>query len=185
MLLTRGKKRNGADTAHAGPLFPAPIHYNLEDLDAVLERRLKFVSEAWGYASAYDTAITIAGYGAFFALWAGVADDVTSAARATTATLMGISLLLYIGWTITMMMARHLHDREFIASITKAQTAADAIAEWDRVETRKRDNLIRIQHRFWMPVFGGAVGTALAGTLTLVYNCLAIATGLPQLTGTL
>jgi hypothetical protein len=82
------------------------VVYRPEDLDAIYERRLKFVDDAQGKATAYDTAITVAGYGAFFGLWAGVASDVAPKVRAATAALMGISLLLYVSWVMLAMLNR-------------------------------------------------------------------------------
>ena len=73
---------------------PASILYTAEDIAAIYERRLKFTEASWDKASAYDTAITVAGYAAFFGLWGGVSGDVSSAARNATAALMGLSLLL-------------------------------------------------------------------------------------------
>lgn len=151
----------------------------LELIDTVLDRRLKFASEAWGYASAYDTAITVAGYGAFFALWAGVADDLTPAARAITVVLMAVSVLLYVTWTMLLMLVRHSWDGEFVRAMEIEDVRA-AIEVWDDIEDRKRKRLLAIQNRWWGLVFGSAVVTGFAGAFVLVYNCLAVATGLPQ-----
>lgn len=54
---------------------PVPILYRPEDVDAIYERRLRLVESSWDKASAYDTAITVAGYAAFFALWRDLAED--------------------------------------------------------------------------------------------------------------
>lgn len=159
---------------------PATILYRLEDLDAIYERRLKLVEAAWGKATAYDSAITVAGYGAFFALWSQVADDVTATARTITAALIGVSLLLYISWAMLVMLARHRHDREFAATIGKSQPPIDAINEWDSIERKRNLTMIRIQ-RFWMPVFGMSVLTGVSGALLLIYSCMARAWGWPPI----
>lgn len=154
------------DEAHA------PILYRPEDVDAIYERRLKMAEASWDKASAYDTAITVAGYAAFFALWSGVADDVTPIARTATAALIGVSLLLYIGWTMLVMLTRHSHDREFAATLGKSQQPIDAINDWDSIERKRIRALIAVQ-RFWIPVFGTAVVTGVSGALLLIYSCLA------------
>ena len=159
---------------------PAHILYRLEDVDAIYERRLKLVESSWDKASAYDTAITVAGYAAFFGLWSGVADDVSPAARTLTAALMGVSLLLYISWTLLVMITRHSYDREFVGTIAKSQEPIDAINDWDTIERKKIRALIGVQS-FWMPVFGTAVLTGLSGALLLTYSCLSRAFGLPTI----
>jgi hypothetical protein len=153
------------------------------EFDALLQRLLKYTEESWGKATAYDTAITVAGYGAFFALWSGVAIDVTSVARDVTAALMGVSLLCYIGWHIILMLARHWHDSALVEVIATKQSPAEMIQEWTSLEDKQRSTLLGLQGRLWKPVFGTAVLTGAAGALTLIYNCIAIATRLPQLTG--
>lgn len=162
----------------------AGIVYGVDDVELLLEQRRKFSGEQWSLASAYDSAITVAGYGAFFGLWAGVAKDITPVARAATAFLMGTSLLLYILWTLGSMVARHRFDAQFAASMKKNQDAATAFLEWDAIERTKQAYLLWVQSRFWLPVFGTTVFLGLSGTLVLIYNSLAVATGLPQLTGT-
>lgn len=156
---------------------------SIADVDALLQRLLKYTEESWGKATAYDTAITVAGYGAFFALWSGVAKDITPVSRDVTVALMGVSLLLYISWHITLMLARHWHDRALIDVTNAGHPPAKMIEEWSKVEDRQRATLLSIQGRLWMPVFGLAVLTGVGGALTLIYNCVAAAVSLPQLTG--
>jgi hypothetical protein len=159
---------------------PAPILYTPEDIDAIYERRLKLVESSWDKASAYDTAITVAGYAAFFGLWNGVAEDVSPSARTATAALIGVSLLLYILWTLAVMLTRHSYDRQFAATVGKSQEPIDAINEWDAIELKRNRALIAVQ-RFWMPIFGTAVITGICGALLLIYSCLARAFELPPI----
>jgi hypothetical protein len=156
-----------------GESAPIQVVYRPEDLSAIYERRLKFVDDAHGKASAYDTAITVAGYGAFFALWSGVAGDVTPAARTTTAALIGVSLLFYIGWTMLAMLTRHRHDREFVAAIQKSQSPGEAIIEWDLADLRKRKAQLSLL-RWWALIYGTALATGVGGALLLIYNCIAV-----------
>jgi hypothetical protein len=152
---------------------PIQIVYRPEDLDAIYARRLKLVDEAYGKAAAYDTAITVAGYGAYFALWSGVAHDVGAVVRNGSAALMGVSLLLYIGWTMLGMLTRHRYDEEFVASIQRTQPVADAILEWDAVERKKQKAQLGLQ-RWWAPVYGSSVISGVLGALLLVFGCLAV-----------
>ena len=110
----------------------------------------------------------------------GLAHDVSAEARTATAALMGVSLLLYIGWTMLMMLVRHRYDREFAASAGKTQEPIAAINEWDAIQRKRGDALIAV-HRFWMPVFGGSVVTGVAGALLLTYSCLSRALSWPAI----
>ena len=157
---------------------PAPILYREEDIAAIYERRLRFTESSWDKASAYDNVITVAGFAAFFALWSGVADDVTPTARTATAALIGTSLLLYVSWTMLVMVTRHSYDRQFAASIGKTQEPIDAINEWDAVERKRIRALVMVQ-RFWLPVFGTSVITGVTGALLLIGSCLCRALGWP------
>jgi hypothetical protein len=159
---------------------PALIVYNEEDIGAIYERRLRLIESSWDKASAYDNAITVAGYAAFFALWSGVADDVAPPARTLTAALMGVSLLLYISWTILVMVTRHAHDRAFAATINRTQAPIDAINEWDAIERKRTQALVTVQ-RFWLPVFGTSLLTGVGGALVLIWSCFSRALGLPPI----
>lgn len=159
------------------------VQFNADEIDQILERRLKFADDAWGKATAYDTAITVAGYGAFFALWSQVAEDVTPAARTASAFLMGVSLTLYIVWHLASMLARHRYDKQIIASTRKAQPAIDTINEWDAWENKKNEGLLWLQARLWWPVFGTAVLTGALGAGVFLYNAAAVVLDLPRLVG--
>lgn len=157
---------------------PVQIVYRPEDIEAIYERRLRFAESAWDKASTYDAAITVAGYAAFFALWSQVAGDVSPAARTLIAALLGVSLLLYIGWAILLMLTRHWHDREFAALIGTERQPIEAINAWDSIERRRNRALLRVQ-RFWWPVFGTSALAGMGGGLLLIYSCLARTFGLP------
>lgn len=139
------------------------VHFiDPDDLEQVYARRLKFVDEAHGHAAAYDTAIIVAGYGAFFALWAGVADDVTKVARNASAGLMGLSLLLFIGWTIGAMLTRHRYDMEFAKAMRRGQGLLDEMNAWDVVEQKRIKAMMSLQ-RWWPAIFWPSVIAGVAG----------------------
>lgn len=116
----------------------------------------------------------VAGYGAFFALWAGVADDVAKAARNASVALMGVSLLIYIGWTVANMLVRHRFDREFAATMQRDGGLLDEINAWDAVEQKKIKGMFSLQ-RWWPTVFGVSVLSGVGGALTLIAAALNIA----------
>lgn len=162
---------------------PIYIQYAPEDVEAILEQRLKFVTSAWGAATAYDTAVTVAGYGAFFGLWAGIAKDITPVARTSSAALMAMSLTTYILWHIVLMFARHRHDTEFAKVLSVPAEPAETLLAWDAVELKSQRTLTSIQHRLWRPIFGLSLVTGMGAAVVLTYNATAVALDLPQLTG--
>ena len=153
-------------------------------LQKVLDKQLAFVSAAWGQASAYDTAITVAGYGAFFALWSGTSADVTQAARVLSAALMGISLALYIAWNLVVMLGRHKFDLEYVAILSGPnRDPQHIIAEWEKVDAKLVRQQMSLVYRLWPIIFRGSVLFGFAGAATLIYNYIALLTGLPELIG--
>ena len=150
--------------------------------EAVLERMIKHQAAAYGNAATYDTAITIAGYGAFFALWGGLSKDLTPATRGLSAALIGVSLVFYIGWQITSMFTRHRFDRDYMLAVKQTDAAA-VMSAWSELDQKLDRAIMTLQGRFWRPVFGLSYATGMFGVGVLIYNAAAMAFGWPQFTG--
>lgn len=126
----------------------------------------------YGHASAYDNAIIIAGYAAFFALWAGVAEDVSRNCRLVTVALMGVSLLLYITWHVMQMLTRQRFESARANTFAFSDDATRFNAEWERIDQQHSIAQMKVM-RFWLPIFVPTLGLGIIGGMTLAYNALA------------
>lgn len=87
---------------------------------------------------------------------------------------MGVSLLLYIGWTVGSMLARHKHDAEFSAIVDRGLPLLEEMNEWDTVERKTRRAMISFNR--WLPwVFRPSLYLAVAGASVLIIGALAAA----------
>lgn len=151
----------------------------LEHQKTVRERRIQHAADVYGHASTYDNAIVLAGYAAFFGLWAGVADDVGPLSRLITASLMGLSLLCYIAWHLIQMLTRQRFEAERADTFTYEDDAPRFNAAWEDIAARY--DRAHLRHmRFWLPLFVPSVFLGFVAGLVLVYDCAAGATGLPR-----
>lgn len=71
--------------------------------NAQIEATRAFLDQAHGHASTYSTVIIGAGYAGFFALWNMVDKSLAPWAHALSGILIGLSLLLFVGWETTKM----------------------------------------------------------------------------------
>jgi hypothetical protein len=152
------------------------------EAEKVRDRLIALSSEAYGHAAAYDNAVVVAGYAAFFALWSGVANDITPTARLITVALMGASLVLYITWHMIQMLTRQYWDRALgatFAHVGNPMTFDQLYLEVDQ----KRGIALQRTLRFWPYIFVPSLAFGMGGAVTLSYNALAVVLGWPQLTG--
>lgn len=155
-----------------------------EQKEQLRDLYVEYHSSLYSTAAAYDNAIILGGFAAFFALWAGTADDLPRLARLVTVALMGVSLMAYVAVTVGQMLLRqwHLEWRrgELFGSHwndpEKFIDAWDAIgADYDR---RSGTYLRAFLGGFWISLL-----TGFCAALILAYNALAVAFGWPVLTG--
>lgn len=59
---------------------------------------IELQSKSTRTAAAYDNAVMLGGYVAFFALWSGVQENVSLMCRLATVGMIGISLVCYLTW---------------------------------------------------------------------------------------
>jgi len=143
------------------------------------ERLIDHAAGVYGHAANYDNVIIVAGYVAFFALWQGVAADVTPQARLLTCAGMGVSLLIYIGWTIAQMLVRQNFEHERADILSIADTS-EFHRLWEDNSRRHKIAELRLI-RFWPYTFVPTVILGVGSALTLTWNAFAAAFGLPQL----
>lgn len=147
------------------------------------ERLLEYHASLYSKASAYDNAVILAGFAAFFALWAGTADDIPRFARLITVAMMGVSLMSYVAVTIGQMLLRQYHLEWRQANLFHTHSDPESFNKaWNDVQTdfdRRQAGIARLATSgFWL-----SLATGFAAGLTLAYNVLAIAFGWPALTG--
>ncbi len=173
----------GSVSKNAGPSIPwNPALQIIEHQKQIRERRIKYASDVYGFASAYDNAVIIAGYAAFFALWTGVNEDVTAACRLATVAMMGSSLMLYIGWQMLQMITRQKFEFERASSFEFEGEIERFNKAWEDIDRRPGIAMMRIM-KWWPMIFIPSVALGFSGSLVLTYNAFAKPLGWLELTG--
>lgn len=145
--------------------------------DARISRLVTRHAEAQAKAKEYTNFVIVAGYAAFFALWSGVASDLPSQPRCASAALIGVSLLVFIGWEITTMVARDAADRPFDDICYDVYPTDDFEGRWERAAAAAA----RIHNRYrkaWPWVLGVSIVTGLGGAAILTGTAAAKGLGL-------
>jgi hypothetical protein len=146
----------------------------------VRDKLIEIHSKTFSTAAAYDNAVMLGGYVAFFALWGGVQQSVTPMCRLLTAGLMAVSLMCYIAWQILQMLTRQFYEFRCAAILKNAHDPVKFNADWLKAGKDFEITGARLM-RFWPFLFVPAVLFGFAGAGTLAYNALAVALGWPQL----
>jgi len=148
----------------------------------VRDKLIDLHSRTFSTAAAYDNAVMLAGYVAFFALWGGVYETLTPVCRLFTVALMGLSLMCYLGWQILQMLTRQWFEWNCVGVFKLADEPARFNDAWMK-ETQKHEVATARLMRFWPYLFVPAVVLGFGGGIMLTYNSLAIVFGWPQFTG--
>jgi hypothetical protein len=149
----------------------------------ICDKLIEIHSKTFSTAAAYDNAVMLGGYVAFFALWGGgVQQSVTPVCRLLTAGLMAISLMCYIGWQILQMLTRQFYEFKCAMILKNAEDPIRFNADWLRAGKDFEIAGARLM-RFWPFLFVPAVVLGFAAAGTLGYNALAVVLGWPQLSG--
>lgn len=148
----------------------------------ICDKLIELHSKTHTTAAAYDNAVMLAGYVAFFALWAGVDESITLTWRLVTVCLMAISLMCYMGWQVLQMLTRQFYEFKCTAILKSVDDPARFNADWVKASQDYEIAGARLM-RFWPILFLPSVVLGFAAAGTLGYNALAIVLGWPQLTG--
>lgn len=149
-------------------------------LDDARDKAVALQADVFSKATAYDNGVVLAGYVAFFALWAGSNKDVSHLCRLTTVALMGTSLLCYMGWHILQMLTRQTYEFK-LANVMKLVGDAQRFnEEWAKTLIEEQRAMVRTM-RFWPYLFVPAVGLGFLAGAILTYNALAVILNWPQL----
>jgi hypothetical protein len=145
----------------------------------LLDLKLEHAREVYGYAATYDNAIVLAGYAAFFGLWAGVNQDVTVECRDITAALIGVSLICYILWHIVQMLHRQAHELAKAGAFElHERDPVTLFRELDKLKEKWNRDWVKLL-RLWNPLFLASIGFGFGGALVLVWNVTVRALGIP------
>lgn len=146
------------------------------------DKLIRLSAETYSAAANYDNVVIIAGYAAFFTLWAGTSGDLPRVCRLVTVALMGASLLFYISWHMLQMLTRQYHEFKRAAVFKFMNSPAKFNSEWVKA-AQAQDVATNKILRFWIWLFVPSVALGFAGGIVLTYNALAAAFGWPVLTG--
>jgi hypothetical protein len=144
------------------------------------EIRLAYSTDVYGVAVAYDNVILLAGYAAFFGLWAGVSQDVSRECRLVTVALMGSSLFCYIVWQLAQMLNRqHFELRQADAIVELESDPERLLVKLDEIKHERTIATNRLITRLYMPTFIPSVVLGFSGAITLTWNAAMRALGIP------
>jgi hypothetical protein len=146
----------------------------------VRDKAIDFQARIYSSAAAYDNGVVIAGYVAFFALWAGSNKDVSHLCRLVTVALMGTSLICYMAWHILQMFTRQKSEFKLAEVFNHADDPERFNRDWLKV-TQDRDIALMRTLRFWPFLFVPAVAFGLLAGVVLTYSVLAPIVGWPAL----
>jgi hypothetical protein len=147
---------------------------------SVRDKLIKLHGDTYSSAAAYDKGVIVAGYVAFFGLWAGAANDVSHLCRLVTVALMGTSLLCYMAWHILQMLTRQRFEFQFASVFEEAENPEVFNRAYAETQERMTVAMAKLM-KFWPWVFIPAVGFGFLGGGVLTYNALAAVFGWPQL----
>jgi hypothetical protein len=132
--------------------------------DELISKLLEFNTRTFKQAELHNQVFIIAGYAAFFALWSAVAADIPRPARLYSGGIMVLSLIVFVGWTVTgMIVAKVMMDRTLAVFLAGPVDFYERHAKMERVNLKTRDKLMR----WWLPTVTAAAGTALIATIVL------------------
>lgn len=135
-----------------------------EKLRAFYEALGSYHSRLLEASSGYNQIVVLGGYAGFFTIWAATAEDLPRWLVLLTGGLIGLSLTVYVGWTVANMIAMRGHMQRMMDEIA---LGADGFLE--RVQAAEAKSIATSNRlmRLWKPVLWMAGAPALAGSLLL------------------
>lgn len=110
----------------------------------------------------YTNFIIVAGYAAFFGLWAGLAQDLSSLVRLSAGGLMSISLLLFVSWELVAMHHRIASANRLGRVLSETTYPDDFESKWRQACARNARNEFKFI-QLWPWVFYPTCFTGLLG----------------------
>lgn len=140
--------------------------------DARLNRLVARHGELTARSRDYANFILVAGYAAFFALWADVAQDVGLIARCATVVLLGLSLIVFIAWELAGMVLRVKAEKPFAVIRDDVGYEEGFEDRWDAAVAES----VRLHAPYqlcWPWVLGFTIVTGMGGAAILTGAALA------------
>lgn len=147
----------------------ARLSYEEQLHDKLDQRLMSNQSILFDKSQAYMNFVVTLGYAGFFGIWNLVKGFMHPWDMKLVAILLGVSLLVFIAWTLIAMVAGSSSVSRVAKALRENPDGRDAMLE--AVEAAEKENLKRglILQRFWMPTFLISIATGfLAGILLLV-----------------
>ena len=129
-------------------------------------QQLHYMTGVHAKGREYTNFIIAAGYAAYIALWTGVAKDLDPAARLLSGGLIAISLISFLTWEITKMVALMNEGGDLARALRTARTRAELAEEVQLAIDMEEARNIAL-HEFWPLPFYLSLVTGLVGALLL------------------
>lgn len=152
-----------------------------ETSDASLKERMenvvKWQLQVFERGQMYSNTIVVAGYAGIFGIWSFARPSLTSVTTDLVVLLIGVSLFIYISWTLFEMIVRANATHRFARLISKQPTEVFQLFG----ENMKTDQIITARMaKLWKPVVASAGFLAFAAGLILLVNVFANLVGWRQ-----
>lgn len=165
----------GAETESAGANLvteqvpPEPIDTSemREKVRAFYEALGSYHSRLLEASSGYNQIVVLGGYAGFFTIWAAIASDLPRWLVLLTGGLIGVSLIVYVGWTVSSMIMMRSHMQRMIDEIAKG---LEGFLERAQAAETKSIAASHKLMRFWKPVLWAAGLPALIGSILLAVS---------------
>lgn len=159
-----------------------------DDSDNIRERAQAFFEAAAAYqgrmleaSSGYNQIVVLAGYAGFFAIWSATAIELPQWLVLLSGALMGFSLIVYVGWTVSGMILMRSSMQQMMDEIAKGPEGF--LARVQKAEAKiviARNRFLR----FWKPVMWAAGVPALVAATLLAcasFGSVVASAGTPAL----
>ena len=135
-----------------------------EKLRAFYETLAAYHARLMEASSGYNQIVVLGGYAGFFTVWAATAADLPRWLVLLSGGLMGISLAIYVGWTVVGMIMLRAHSQRMMDEIAKGIEGF-----FERVEAAEAKGIAASNNlmRFWKPILWSAGVPALIAALLL------------------
>lgn len=122
-------------------------------------------------SSGYNQIVVLGGYAGFFAIWSATAADLPRWLVLLSGALMGLSLIIYVGWTVYGMIVRANFMQHMMDEIKKGPDGF-----LPRVQAAEAKGAIAGAHymRFWKPILWAACAPALIAALLVAAGAFCV-----------
>ena len=120
-----------------------------EKLHAFYEAMASYQERILQAASGYNQIVVLAGYAGFFTIWSAAKDDVPHWLLLTSGLLMGLSLIIYVAWTIYGMTITTQNNVQLLNVIGEGPDGYVARLQATAAEQTTK---VAAYMRFWRPV---------------------------------